>query len=97
MAIRAGRTLLDERGLTDDPRVVEDADRSLLEGQRFAERYVRHSILRGSLVGWGALAQGDGIDLYVHADHLTSAELAELGALPVRVVVVLGQNLGSLD
>jgi hypothetical protein len=97
VATRAGRTLLDRSGLREDPRVVvERADRSLTEGQRFADRYVRHSTLRDSLVGWGALPQGDGIDLFVHARHLSSDQLEELGALPVRVVVILGQNGGRL-
>jgi hypothetical protein len=81
----------------EDPHVVvEEADRSLTEGQRFADTYVRHSTLRESLVGWGTLPQGDGIDLFVHGDHLTSDQLEELGELPVRVVVILGQNSGRL-
>lgn len=98
VATRTGRALLDKRGLLDDPDVVvEDADRSLAVGQRFAVTYVRHSVLRASIVGWGALPQGDGIDLMVHGDHLTSDQLAELGALPVRVVVVLGQDAATLS
>jgi len=98
VATPAGRALLDKRGLTHDPDVVvEVADRSLAEGQRFVEGYVSRSALADSIVGWGTLPQGDGFDLFVHAHRLTSAQLAELGALPVRVVVTLGQDFGSLD
>src|SRR5689334_24793843 len=42
VATPAGRALLDRTGMTHDSDVVvQDADRSLAEGQRFAERYVR--------------------------------------------------------
>lgn len=94
---RAGRHLLQDHGLLNNSRVVvEHADRSLAEGQRFADAYVRHSILRRSLVGWGALPPGDGIDLFVHDDHLSPDQLEELGDLPMRVVVYLGQSGGTL-
>ena len=97
VATRAGRGLLDERGLLNNSSiVVEHANRSLAEGQRFADAYVRHSTLRQSLVGWATLPQGDGIDLFVHSDHLTPDQLDELGDLPMRVVVFLGQNGGTL-
>ena len=78
--------------MEDSHVVVEEADRSLAEGQRFADRYARHSTLRESLVGGEALPQGDGIDLFVHGDHLTSDQVEELGELPVRIVVILGQH-----
>lgn len=97
VATPAGRELLDERGLLNNSSiVVEHADRSLAEGQRFADAYVRHSRLRQLLVGWATLPQGDGIDLFVHSDHLTPEQLDELGDLPMRVVVFLGQNGGTL-
>jgi hypothetical protein len=52
VATRAGRGLLDERGLLDNS------------------------------IGWATLPQGDGIDLFVHSDHLTPDQLEELGDLP---------------
>jgi len=97
VATPAGRELLDQRGLLNNSNVVvEHADRSLAEGQRFADACVRHSTLRRSLGGWGTLPPGDGIDLFVHGHHLTPDQLKELGDLPLRVVVFLGQNGGTL-
>jgi hypothetical protein len=96
VATPVGRALLDKKGLAHDSNVViERADRSLLEGQRFARAYVRHSTLGQSIVGWGTLPQGDGIDLSVRAHHLTPAELEDLARLPVRVVVTLGVTEGE--
>lgn len=93
-----GRALLDRSGLGNDPAVVvENADRSLADGQRLADSYVRRSALGESVVGWGALAHGDGIELFIEGDHLTSEQLDELGDLPVRVVVTLGQSAPTLD
>jgi len=93
-----GRALLDKSGLMDDLAVVvESADRSLADGQRFADSYVRRSALGESIVGWGALPHGDGIQLFTEGGHLTSEQLDELGELPVRVVVTLGQSAGTLD
>jgi hypothetical protein len=98
VANRSGRALLGKQGLLDDRRVVvEEAERSLATGQRFAARYVRHSALRDVLVGWGTLPRGDGIELFVHAHHLSPDQVKELGALPSRVVVILGQNSGTLS
>ena len=98
VATPTGRALLDRSGLTDDPAVViEDADRSLVAGQRFADSYVQRSALGEAIVGWGALPLGDGIELLVQGDKLTPEQLDELGALPARVVVILGQGEGSLD
>lgn len=88
-----GRVLLERNDLTDDTAVVEDAaDRSLIDGQRLADRYVRRSAFVESIVGWSALPQGDGIMVSIEGDHLTSEQLDELGELPVRVVVTLGQS-----
>ncbi len=93
-----GRALLDRSGLRNDPAVVvESAGRSLADGQRLVDSYVRRSALGESVVGWGALAHGDGIELSIEGDHLTSEQLDELGDLPVRVVVTLGQSAPSLD
>lgn len=51
-----GRVLLERNDLTDDTAVVEDAaDRSLIDGQRLADRYVRRSAFVESIVGWSAL------------------------------------------
>lgn len=93
-----GRGALDKSGLLDDPAVVvDDADRSLLDGQRYADSYVRRSSLGESIVGWGALPQGDGIELFIKGNHLTYEQLDELGELPVRVVVELGHSAPTLD
>lgn len=98
VASNAGRTLLDKRGLLDGQSVVaEDVEHSLVEGQEIADKYQRHSTLGESIVGWGALPEGDGIKLFVTGDHLTPDELAELGDLDMRVVVLLGQVQGTLD
>lgn len=98
VASNAGRALLDEKGLLNEQGVVaEDVEHSLVEGQEIADKYHRHSTLGKSIVGWGALPEGDGIELFVTGDHLTSDELAELGDLDMRVVVLLGQGQGTLD
>lgn len=92
VASRAGRALLADEGLLDEPDVIaEDVGHSLVEGQQVADDYVRRSMLGESIVGWGALPEGDGIKLFVASDHLTPEELAELGDLDMRVVVQLGQ------
>jgi hypothetical protein len=62
-----------------------------------ADSYVRRSALGESVVGWGALADGDGIELFIEGAHLTSEQLDELGDLPVRVVVTLRQSAPTLD
>ncbi len=91
-----GQALLVREQLTDDPSIViHEADRSLLAGQRLADEYVKGSAFGDSIVSWGALPQGDGIHLSVQGDDLTADQLGELGALPVRVVVTLGQGPAS--
>ncbi|MBB6627984.1 hypothetical protein H5V45_11715 [Nocardioides sp. KIGAM211] len=98
VATPAGRDLLERKGLTDDPGiVVEPAERSLLAGQRLARSFVRHATSADDISGMGALPEGDGIELMVAADELSADQLDELGALPFRVVVTLGQGFGSLD
>ncbi len=98
VASRAGRLLLEDKGLLNGRGVVaEDVQHSLVEGQELADEYRRHSTLGESIVGWAALPQGDGIKLFVTGDRLDPEELAELGDLDMRVVVLLGQGQGTLD
>jgi hypothetical protein len=89
------RALVDRTDLSDNPAiVVETVDRSLADGLRLADDYVQRSALGDSIVGWGALPQGDGIALSIEGDHLTAEQLQELGELPIRVVVTVGRSAG---
>lgn len=94
----AGRALLRQKGLADRTGLeVVPADRSLVEGQQYATDYVEGSAFQDQIVGYGALPQGDGISIWVTGDELDPGLLAELGELPVRVVVRSGSGFGTTD
>lgn len=97
-ATEAGRALLEKRGLTTTPEVrVVAADRSLAAGQEMLSDFAEHSILGDRLVSYATLPEGDGFHLGITGSELSDAELAELGNLPVRVVVTTGEGAGFLD
>lgn len=94
----AGRTLLREKGLADRPGLkVVAADRSLVEGQQVASDYVEGSAYTDRITGFAALPEGDGISISVADEEPSAGLLAELGELPVRVVLELGSGFGTTD
>jgi hypothetical protein len=95
-ATDAGRALLEKQGLTTEPALrLVSADRSLAAGQAMVSDYAEHSAFGDRLVSYGALPEGDGFSLSVTGTELTPEQLADLGRLPVRVVLTTGDGNGG--